>query len=84
MIGVIALEREPRPERPEALAELITGAIGSFRNAVEIDPSNADAKLEPRAGAADREGGEPRRGRDRRAAGTGASSAGIGQPGSGY
>jgi hypothetical protein len=45
MIGVVALDNRLAPQDPEALADLINGAISSFRNAVEIDPSNADAKF---------------------------------------
>ena len=44
MIGVIALDESLAPRDADALANLITGAIGSFRNAVEIDPANSDAK----------------------------------------
>jgi hypothetical protein len=45
MIGVVALDNRLAPQDPQALADLVNGAISSFRNAVEIDPSNADAKF---------------------------------------
>lgn len=45
MLGVLALDPLLAPREPEQFAGLLAGAIASFRNAVEIDPSNADAKL---------------------------------------
>jgi hypothetical protein len=83
MIGVIALNESLAPRDADALASLITGAIGSFRNAVEIDPANSDAKtnleLALRIAKAVSLGGDaPSGGRN-----TG-ESAGLGQPGSGY
>lgn len=45
MLGVLALDPLLAPREPEQFGSLIAGAIASFRNAVEIDPSNADAKL---------------------------------------
>lgn len=83
MIGVLALDERLAPRDPAALSDLITGAIGSFRNAVEIDPSNTDAKLNLEqalriAKAASLGGDAPSGGRN-----TG-ERAGLGQPGSGY
>jgi hypothetical protein len=83
MIGVVALNESLAPRDPEALTNLITGAIGSFRSAVEIDPANADAKanLEQAlriAKAATLGGDAPSGGRN-----TG-EEAGLGQSGSGY
>lgn len=83
MIGVLALDERLAPRDPEALADLIRGAVASFRNAVEIDPSNADAKLNLEqalriAKAASLGGTAPSGGRN-----TG-ERAGLGQSGSGY
>ena len=83
MIGVIALNENLAPRDAEALAKLITGAIGSFRNAVEIDPANSDAKTNLElalriAKAASLGGDAPSGGRNR------GEKAGLGQPGSGY
>jgi len=83
MIGVIALNENLAPRDPDALANLITGAIGSFRNAVEIDPGNSDAKVNLElalriATAASLGGDAPSGGRNR------GEKAGLGQPGSGY
>lgn len=83
MLGVLALDERLAPRDPEALADLIRGAIGSFRNAVEIDPANADAKLNLEqalriAKAASLGGDAPSGGRN-----TG-ERAGLGQAGSGY
>lgn len=83
MIGVIALNENLAPRDPEALSNLITGAIGSFRNAVEIDPANSDAKSNLElalriAKAASLGGDAPSGGRNR------GEKAGLGQPGSGY
>jgi hypothetical protein len=83
MIGVIALNESLAPRDPDALADLILGAIGSFRNAVEIDPRNAEAKTNLElalriAKAASLGGDAPSGGRNR------GESAGLGQPGSGY
>jgi hypothetical protein len=44
MIGVMALDPHVGPIVQEELAKLLRGAIESFRAAVQIDPSNADAK----------------------------------------
>lgn len=83
MIGVVALNESLAPRDAEALAGLIVGAIGSFRNAVEIDPANSDAKTNLElalriAKAASLGGDAPSGGRNR------GESAGLGQPGSGY
>ena len=83
MIGVLALDERLAPRDPEALADLIRGAIGSFRNAVEIDPANADAKLNLEqalriAKTASISGDAPSGGRNR------GERAGLGQAGSGY
>ena len=83
MIGVIALNESLAPRDADALASLITGAISSFRNAVEIDPANADAKTNLElalriAKAASLGGDAPSGGRNR------GERAGLGQPGSGY
>lgn len=83
MLGVLALDERLAPRDPEALADLIRGAIGSFRNAVEIDPANTDAKLNLEqalriAKAASLGGDAPSGGRN-----TG-ERAGLGQAGSGY
>lgn len=83
MIGVLALDERLAPRDPEALADLIRGAIGSFRNAVEIDPSSSDAKLNLEqalriAKAASLGGDAPSGGRNR------GERAGLGQAGSGY
>jgi hypothetical protein len=83
MIGVLALDERLAPRDPEALADLIRGAIGSFRNAVEIDPTNSDAKLNLEqalriAKAASLGGDAPSGGRN-----TG-ERAGLGQAGGGY
>jgi hypothetical protein len=45
MGGVIALDPQYVPQDPAEYANVLTGAIGSFRNAAEIDPANSDAKL---------------------------------------
>jgi hypothetical protein len=45
MVGVLALDPAHAPRDPNELANLVAGAVGSFRNAVEIDPTNSDAKL---------------------------------------
>jgi hypothetical protein len=83
MIGVFALNESLAPRDADALASLITGAIGSFRSAVEIDPTNSDAKtnleLALRIAKAAKLGGDAPTG-DRN---TG-QGAGLGQPGSGY
>ena len=83
MIGVLALDERLAPRDPEGLADVIRGAIGTFRNAVEIDPSNADAKLNLEqalriAKAASLGGDAPSGGRNR------GERAGLGQAGSGY
>jgi len=83
MIGVVALDPNEAPSDAAQLASLIAGAVGTFRNAVEIDPSNADAKhnleLALRiAGFANLPGSEP--------SGSPQSGelAGAGAPGTGY
>jgi hypothetical protein len=83
MIGVVALDPNEAPSDAAQLASLIAGAIGTFRNAVEIDPSNADAKhnleLALRiAGFANLPGSEPS------GSPQGGELAGAGTPGSGY
>lgn len=83
MIGVLALDERLAPRDAEGLAQVIRGAIGSFRNAVEIDPANADAKLNLEqalriAKAASLGGDAPSGGRNR------GERAGLGQAGSGY
>lgn len=83
MIGVVALDNRLAPRDPEPLAELVNGAISSFRNAVEIDPSNADAKFNLEQalripGFATLPGQDPIGGRDA------GKRAGLGSPGSGY
>ena len=83
MMGVIALNESLAPRDPEALANLILGAIGSFRSAVEIDAGNADAKTNLElalriAKAASLGGDAPSGGRNR------GERAGLGQPGGGY
>lgn len=83
MIGVLALDERLAPRDPEGLADVIRSAIGSFRNAVEIDPANVDAKLNLeqalRIGKAASLGGDaPSGGRNR------GERAGLGQAGSGY
>jgi hypothetical protein len=83
MIGVLALDPEFAPRDPEEVAGVISGAIASFRNAVEIDPSHADAKrnLElalriPRGAVVS--GPQPTGGRNA------GDVAGRGRPGGGY
>jgi hypothetical protein len=83
MTGVVALDESLAPREPEALAQLIGGAIGSFRSAVELDPANADAKANLElalriAKAATLSGDAPSGGRN-----TG-DEAGLGRSGSGY
>lgn len=83
MVGVLALDPLLAPRDPGELANLLGGAIGSFRNAVEIDPSNADAKINLELalripGAAQVPGEGPSGSRN-----TG-DRAGIGRAGSGY
>jgi hypothetical protein len=83
MTGVLALDESQAPQEPEALAGLITGAIGSFRHAVELDPANADAKTNLEralriARAATLSGDAPSGGRNE------GDEAGIGRTGSGY
>jgi hypothetical protein len=44
MIGVLALDPQLAPTFREDFTKLVQGAIDAFRYAVELDPSNADAK----------------------------------------
>jgi hypothetical protein len=44
MIGVLALDPERAPTDFEEYTRLVQGAIDAFRYAVELDPSNAEAK----------------------------------------
>lgn len=44
MIGVLALDLQLAPTAQEDYSKLVQGAIDAFRYAVELDPSNADAK----------------------------------------
>lgn len=83
MVGVLALDERFAPRDAEALGALIRGAISSFRSAVEIDPTNGDAKLNLEqalriAKAASLGGDAPSGGRN-----TG-ERAGLGQLGGGY
>jgi hypothetical protein len=83
MIGVIALDPQLAPTVQEEQDKLLRGAIDSFRSAVEIDPSNADAKRNLELalripGAAFLPGDSPSGTRDA------GDQAGLGTPGSGY
>jgi hypothetical protein len=83
MIGVLALDPQLAPTVQEELANLLRGAIDSFRTAVEIDPANADAKRNLELalripGAAFLPGNDPSGTRDA------GDLAGLGTPGSGY
>jgi hypothetical protein len=83
MVGVIALDPQLAPPGEEEQANLLRAAIDSFRAAVEIDPSNSDAKrnleLALRVpGAATIAGDSPSGARDA------GDQAGLGNPGSGY
>jgi hypothetical protein len=83
MVGVLALDPSLAPRDPGELANLVRGAIASFRSAVEIDPSNADAKLNLELalripGSANLPGPDPSGTRN-----TG-DRAGLRSPGSGY
>jgi hypothetical protein len=83
MIGVLALDPQLAPQIQEEFTALIRGAIDSFRAAVEIDPSNADAKRNLELalripGAAFLPGDDPSGTRDV------GDLAGLGTPGSGY
>ncbi len=83
MTGVLALDESLAPRDPDALANVVTGAVGSFRNAVELDPANADAKTNLElalriAKAATLSGDAPDGGRNE------GDEAGVGRPGSGY
>lgn len=83
MIGVLALDPQLAPTVQEELASLLRGATDSFRNAVEIDPSNADAKRNLELalripGAAFLPGDDPSGTQDA------GELAGLGNPGSGY
>lgn len=83
MVGVLALDERYAPAEPDALAELIRGAIGSFRNAVEIDPANSDAKLNLEQAL--RIPTSPSLGGDAPSGGRNTGErAGLGPPGSGY
>jgi hypothetical protein len=44
MVGVLALDPQLAPTGQEEYTRLVQGAIDAFRYAVELDPSNADAK----------------------------------------
>jgi hypothetical protein len=83
MIGVIALDPQLAPTVQEEQDKLLRGAIDSFRSAVEIDPSNSDAKRNLELalripGAAFLPGDSPSGTRDA------GDQAGLGTPGSGY
>lgn len=83
MIGVVALDYRFAPQDPDELANLLNGAISAFRNAVEIDPSNADAKFNLEQvlripDFASLPGDDPSGTRDV------GDLAGLGRPGSGY
>lgn len=83
MVGVLALDPLLAPRDPDQLAETLAGAIGSFRNAVEIDQANADAKLNLEMalripGAASLAGPEPSGTRNV------GDRSGLGRAGSGY
>jgi hypothetical protein len=83
MIGVIALDPQLAPTVQEDRANLLRGAIDSFRSAVEIDPSHSDAKRNLELalripGAAFLPGDSPSGARDA------GDEAGLGTPGSGY
>lgn len=83
MIGVLALDSKLAPIVQEELAKLLRGAIDSFRAAVEIDPSNADAKRNLELalripGAAFLPGDDPSGAQDA------GDLAGLGSAGSGY
>jgi hypothetical protein len=83
MIGVLALDPQVSSSIQEDYLTIVRGAIDAFRNAVEIDPTNADAKrnlelalripgaatLPPNAPSGTRDVGR---------------TAGLGTPGSGY
>jgi hypothetical protein len=83
MIGVLALDPQLAPTVQEELANLLRGATDSFRTAVEVDPSNADAKRNLELalripGAAFLPGDDPSGTHDA------GDLAGLGEPGSGY
>jgi hypothetical protein len=83
MIGVVALDPQLAPTAQEEQANLLRGAIDAFRNAVEIDPSNSDAKRNLELalripGAASLPGDDPSGAQDA------GDQAGLGTPGSGY
>lgn len=44
MLGVLALDPSVAPTAQEDYSKVVQGAIDSFRYAVELDPSNAEAK----------------------------------------
>ena len=44
MIGVLALDPQLAPTAQEEFSNLVKGAIDAFRYAVELDPSNSEAK----------------------------------------
>jgi hypothetical protein len=44
MVGVLALDPQLAPTFREDFIKLVQGAVDAFRYAVELDPSNADAK----------------------------------------
>ena len=83
MSGVVALDPNVAPSDPAELANLIAAAVAAFRNAVEIDPSNVEAKHNLELALripefANLPGSDPSGTRD------GGELAGSGSPGSGY
>jgi hypothetical protein len=44
MLGVLALDPSLAPTAQEEYSKVVQGAIDAFRNAVELDPANAEAK----------------------------------------
>ena len=83
MSGVVALDPNVAPSDPAELANLIAAAVAAFRNAVEIDPSNVEAKHNLELALripefANLPGSDPSGTRD------GGERAGSGSPGTGY
>jgi hypothetical protein len=83
MTGVLAFDAQLLPTAQDEVAKLVEGVTDAFRSAVEIDPTNADAKLNlelalrlPRA--ASLPGNAPSGTREV------GKLAGLGEPGSGY